>query len=427
MIKKVLFVLILVICCMFTGCDKKNKIDYQDKYIEGQDFQYMFLGNTYENGSSMAETKDGYYKLMNSYIYYIEKSTMNAVPLCGKTDCLHENENANHRDTCNAYVPSQDGYLNLYHDMLYYRTLEYDKEERFTYSVFYKISLDGSKRDRVCQVKDENVQLWMLHRGKIFFTTKKNGKDKKEHIVLKSIDLENNNKIENVYFLEDIYSGEVQDLTAYGNYVYLYVNGFNDEIDFENKTQKEWEKKYENRWIAYQLQSGEKKELFLNQKEKNITKRVVQRIVFWQNQIFYSYYDLDEKENKWIYKCELDGSKENKWMELKNSKDTFVADQQYCYIYNTWHDEVANEKERPMMQVYDTSGNLIDSFEISASPYYQFAPGSKQYFWCKYSEETQDSLVYIDKKSIGKLNGNKIDVKLAYTIKHLEDVPTEIE
>ena len=95
--------------------------------------------------------------------------------------------------------------------------------------------------------------------------------------------------------------------------MYLYVNGFNDEIDFENKTQKEWEKKYENRWIAYQLQSGEKKELFLNQKEKNITKRVVQRIVFWQNQIFYSYYDLDEKENKWIYKCELDGSKENKW------------------------------------------------------------------------------------------------------------------
>ena len=38
----------------------------------------------------MAESPDGYYYRTPDFIYYIDKQTMTAVPLCGKSDCLHE-------------------------------------------------------------------------------------------------------------------------------------------------------------------------------------------------------------------------------------------------------------------------------------------------------------------------------------------------
>ena len=83
--KTFFFICILSICSVLAAC-KEEKIRYEDTYVEGQDFQYRYFGNTYENGISMAETEDGYYKLLDNYIYYVEKETMKAVPLCGKTD-----------------------------------------------------------------------------------------------------------------------------------------------------------------------------------------------------------------------------------------------------------------------------------------------------------------------------------------------------
>ena len=63
----------------------------------------------------------------------------------------------------------------------------------------------------------------------------------------------------------------------------------------------------------------------------------------------------------------------------------------------------------------------MDQFEINASPYLHFAPGSEKYFWVTNAEETQDSLVYIDKEDIGSLHGKKIDATLCYSIKCQEE------
>ena len=62
---------ILSICVLFNGCGK-DKIQYKDTYVPGQDFQYMYYGETYEFGLSMAETDDAYYKLLDDYIYYVD-------------------------------------------------------------------------------------------------------------------------------------------------------------------------------------------------------------------------------------------------------------------------------------------------------------------------------------------------------------------
>lgn len=419
--KTIFLICILSICSVLAGC-KDEKISYEDTYIEGQDFQYMYLGNTYENGVSMAETEDGYYKLLDNYIYYIEKKTMQAVPLCGKTDCLHEKETAAHKADCNAYIESEDGYMNLYKDQLYVRTTVYDQEEQTNYSEFYAISLDGSQRNKVCQVKEDNIQLWMIHRGKIYYAVNEKNADNQQHIALKALDLEKPNKSESLFILDDVFSGTAQELVAYGNYVYLYVDGFNEEIsDLDEMEGKKWASKYENRWNCYQIKTGKHTELFEEQKKNGTLQQVVQRIVFWKDCLIYTYYDMEQEGVKNVYKSKLDGTEQEEWMQLEDSMDSFTADASYFYVYNTWRDAVAKGKEKPAMWVYDKDGKQVDQFEINASPYLHFAPGSEKYFWVTNAEETKDSLVYIDKKDIGSLHDKKIKATLCYSMEHQEE------
>lgn len=425
--KIIYFVCIFSICSILAGCEKED-IKYEDTYIAGQDFQYMYYGNTYENGLSMAETEEGYYKLLDNYIYYIEKKTMKAVPLCGKTDCLHEKETSVHKGNCNAYIDSEDGYVNLYKDKLYVRSSVYDEEERTYYSVFYTISLDGSEKNKVCQVKEDNIQLWLVHRGKMYYTVEEKGNDHKQHIALKVLDLGKTNHTETVCVQEDVFSGTAQDLVAYGNYVYLYINGFNEDIsDLDEIEEKTWAKKYENRWISYDIQNEEHKELFLEQKKNGTIEQIVQRIIFWQDSLFYTYYDLEQAGTKTVYKSNLDGTNEQEWTQLENGMDSFTADKDYFYVYNTWRDAVAEGKETPSMWVYDKDGKQVDQFEIDASAYLHFAPGNEAYFWVTNSEETQDSLVYIDKEKIGSLKGEKIGASLCYSMEHEEEETIEEE
>lgn len=425
--KIIFFICILSICSVLSGC-KEEKIRYEDIYIQGQDFQYMYFGNTYENGISMAETEDGYYKLLDNYIYYIEKETMKAVPLCGKTDCLHEKETVTHKKDCNAYIESEDGYVNLYKDQLYVRTTVYDQEEQTNYSEFYAISLDGSQRNKVCQVKEDNIQLWMIHRGKIYYAVDEKGTNDKQNIALKALDLKKPNKSETLFVLDDVFSGTAQDLVAYGNYVYLYVEGFNEDIsDLDEMEEENWAEKYENRWTCYHINTGKIMELFEEQKQNGTTKKIVQKIVFWQDSLFYTYYDLEQEEKEPIYKCKLDGTGKQEWMQLEDTMDCFTADSNYFYVYNTWRDAVAKKKEKPAMWVYDKNGKQVDEFEINASPYLHFAPGSEKYFWVTNAEETQDSLVYIEKENIGSLHGKKIEATLCYSMERKEEDTIEEE
>ncbi len=311
----------LCICVLFNGCGK-GKIQYKDTYVPGQDFQYMFYRETYEFGLSMAETDDAYYKLLDDYIYYVDKKTMKAVPLCGKSDCMHAKESSSHRTNCNAYIRSEDGYMNLYKDNLYVRTMEYDKEEQIHYSVFYAISLDGSKRNKVCEIKKDTIGFWMIHRGKLYYTVK----DKNEQISLKAIDLKKKSSPKNIYCAKDIFNSDPEELLAYGNNIYLYIGGFSKKLDFlsndndegddvsikekKQQEQKMWQN-YENKWICYNITNQKATELFSKQKDKDgVTRFIVQRIAFRQDKLYFMYSDLEKKKDDVICESNLDGSNE---------------------------------------------------------------------------------------------------------------------
>lgn len=426
---KTLYLLcILSICVLFNGCGK-DKIQYKDTYVSGQDFQYMYSGKTYEFGLSMAETDDAYYKLLDDYIYYVDKKSMKAVPLCGKSDCMHEKESSSHRTNCNAYIRSEDGYMNLYKDNLYVRTTERDKEEQIDYSVFYAISLDGSKRNKVCEIKKDTIGFWLIHRGKLYYTVK----DKNEQVSLKAIDLKKKTSPKTVYCEKNIFNSDPEELLAYGNNIYLYIGGFSKKLDFlsndndegddvsikekKQQEQKMWQN-YENKWICYNITNQKATELFSKQKDKDgVTRFIVQRIAFRQDKLYFMYSDLEKKKDDVICESNLDGSNEKKWKDIDVDKDAiFTIDTDYLYIYDTWSEAVEKGKKTPTMWVYDKNKKLVDTCKLPVGFCASLPPGSKQYFWYTESGDTKDALVYMDKSKIGSLKGKMLKLDTCYDI-----------
>lgn len=426
---KTLYLLcILSICVLFNGCGK-DKIQYKDTYVSGQDFQYMYSGKTYEFGLSMAETDDAYYKLLDDYIYYVDKKSMKAVPLCGKSDCMHEKESSSHRTNCNAYIRSEDGYMNLYKDNLYVRTTERDEEEQIDYSVFYAISLDGSKRNKVCEIKKDTIGFWLIHRGKLYYTVK----DKNEQVSLKAIDLKKKTSPKTVYCEKNIFNSDPEELLAYGNNIYLYIGGFSKKLDFlsndndegddvsiKEKKQQEQEmwQNYENKWICYNITNQKATELFSKQKDKDgVTRFIVQRIAFRQDKLYFMYSDLEKKKDDVICESNLDGSNEKKWKDIDVNKNAiFTIDTDYLYIYDTWSEAVEKGKKTPTMWVYDKNKKLVDTCKLPVGFCASLPPGSKQYFWYTESGDTKDALVYMDKSKIGSLKGKMLKLDTCYDI-----------
>ena len=426
---KTLYLLcILSICVLFNGCGK-DKIQYKDTYVSGQDFQYMYSGKTYEFGLSMAETDDAYYKLLDDYIYYVDKKSMKAVPLCGKSDCMHEKESSSHRTNCNAYIRSEDGYMNLYKDNLYVRTTERDKEEQIDYSVFYAISLDGSKRNKVCEIKKDTIGFWLIHRGKLYYTVK----DKNEQVSLKAIDLKKKTSPKTVYCEKNIFNSDPEELLAYGNNIYLYIGGFSKKLDFlsndndegddvsikekKQQEQKMWQN-YENKWICYNITNQKATELFSKQKDKDgVTRFIVQRIAFRQDKLYFMYSDLEKKKDDVICESNLDGSNEKKWKDIDVNKNAiFTIDTDYLYIYDTWSEAVEKGKKTPTMWVYDKNKKLVDTWKLPVGFCASLPPGSKQYFWYTESGDTKDALLYMDKSKIGSLKGKMLKQDTCYDI-----------
>ena len=119
--KRILVVVLMSILSVsiLTGCgEKANEISYANKYVFGQDSQENCIGT--QGVASLAESKDCYYYVNseNSFLYVIDKKTRKCMPLCNKTNCLHDKETSPKK--CNAYISSSSGQVIYYDDNLYY-------------------------------------------------------------------------------------------------------------------------------------------------------------------------------------------------------------------------------------------------------------------------------------------------------------------
>ena len=88
--RKIMMILLAVTLLLsVSGCGNTGKETAGFDEARANDDQY-YLGTSMTR--MIAEGPDAYYLFAGDYLYYMEKDTLEAYPLCGKPDCLHDRE-----------------------------------------------------------------------------------------------------------------------------------------------------------------------------------------------------------------------------------------------------------------------------------------------------------------------------------------------
>lgn len=170
--KKILcFLFALVV--LFSGCNKQN-IDTSPEYNSATDYPMAYD----ESGCSthFIETAKGYYyTTLESFLYFIDKTTMQAIAVCNKPECDHSIENFKE---CGAF-------LGVYApDEIYYNNGKlYGFKHNQEYGVmgfedvyFCEMAEDGTVTKKLWELQWDgelpgDYQYGIFHRGVLYFYT----------------------------------------------------------------------------------------------------------------------------------------------------------------------------------------------------------------------------------------------------------------
>lgn len=160
--------LLLVVILTLTGCSGRDTKKTNNKIANSglPDYQYMFSLN---KTCPIQKTHGGYYVMSNDFLYYVDEKSLNAVPLCNKSNCMHTQED----EDCNAYFETTDSCydIQVYKNYVYIlkNELSEDKDGIFNnVSTLYKVSLDGSTRDK-CYTFDNYVNQFFIIDDNIYY------------------------------------------------------------------------------------------------------------------------------------------------------------------------------------------------------------------------------------------------------------------
>ena len=261
----------IIICCLMaaiivftSGCSEK----YSEDFNLETDCQYSYY-NSVTSWNKIQSDGDGQYILKDYYIYYYntEKNTM--VPLCNKPNCLHDMEtDQSRRLDCNACAPAEfgggDARIQYYDGYIYYF---FNGLEDFS---LYRVSKDGSKKDKIFTINDENMlYTWLIHRGYFYYVTQTYyyGEDKDTQVYqqseLKYIKLSSNMKEDDaqVIFKSDNKHSAfgIYDLKAYKNYLCYNLTANTNDVEWEND--EGWYSQIYSPTYLYNIKTGENREI----------------------------------------------------------------------------------------------------------------------------------------------------------------------
>ncbi|MGN0551434.1 MAG: hypothetical protein ACI4I4_06290 [Acutalibacteraceae bacterium] len=375
------FLCILLIVCSLTACkngaenteqNEKESIaeltgfSLENFNIETDD--QSFFGYYHQ----MASTENGYYYFggdWGDFLYYFDKESKQAVPLCNKPDCEH---NQNYPD-CNAYFDNIQ--YERYYGIFYYNSSLYllggDGEYNCTGLYLYKISSDGTKRECVRLLRDFGSEFrsmkieFMMHKGKGYFVYSSDSKTE-----LYSFDIEDKN------------SELVKIDEAEGAYPEFYrLIGCEDGISYQYFGYKDKDMKNFSGGIKIYL-PGNKPEMVVKDAVKPYT--IANGNIYYETADGLKMYSLKTKTVSDV--------------ETKNNANSPNYDGNYFYLYDVTLD---NEYT---IYIYDKDMKFIDSVKAPGSLYF----GDENYFFGCYDEDPDNleeyTLItcYFDKSKIGK-------------------------
>lgn len=147
--KAATYLLLISILLGLSACKQDTSLldDYSDVYHFETDYninmEYSDAGVSY-----ISESEDGFYFICDLYLYFMDKHTMESIPLCKKADCLHDQETDPYKKSdCEAFIGGDAVSLFYYDNGIYIATREVvgDKPESYR-SQYYlkKYATDGT-------------------------------------------------------------------------------------------------------------------------------------------------------------------------------------------------------------------------------------------------------------------------------------------
>ena len=185
--RKKFWALLLAVIFLFinSACQEKESTHFTDPdfFLETDANSYMFMGVSYR----FAESPKGYYYCSSGdttwgFLHFIDKTTMQDITLCGKPDCLHENDPTFDSDSdkkkCNAFLGSVKNIC--YYDGAIYAVVSENLGDFYSRDIRYylkRINLDGTAHKNVWEITfDKEIEnpypghRALIHRGRFYFT-----------------------------------------------------------------------------------------------------------------------------------------------------------------------------------------------------------------------------------------------------------------
>lgn len=318
--------LYLIMCIGLVSCSKNEQEGYGENYNRKYDSQ------NFSANREQTVTEDGFYTIQEEYIFFVDKKSGKAIPLCGKVNCKHNDS------TCNAYFNAP---LNIQaYDGKIYVVARGSKDRTES---LYRISLDGSKKEelKVLYANEDNdvscALEFMIHRGYGYMVTNWVQKDRTERTQsMYRISLDTSEKKE-----------EIASITGYVPLIYINESRGN-KIYFST-----------NRYID---QDGKKLEVI--NYELDILKDSIRKLDFFKDKTlivakderYYCY----QKGGKGLLSFDKDGGDEKNIFEWKYDETMIYHDEKYLYfdnmVYLYLHD-LPDTKRRIVIVDYD--GNKV--------------------------------------------------------------------
>ena len=349
---------------LLVSCGKSAPTE--NTYLQDTDYAYMY------DGAAMAESPDGYYYRTSDFIYYIDKQTMTAVPLCDKPDCLHEKETDPEKVTdCNACLlrASGDTFLAYIDGYLYVAGVQTSSNlmnEAETTNILVRMTPDGRERKTVLQFP-RTAMHYLIHRGYFYYTDASYGENDSGELGsvygVYRVPLKGG-KTETVYE-NNLPNGVLDRMTAYGNYVYYEHRPNTDGV-------------YSIEYYWYDIHTGEQGKLFSPPELVDpMQPRFLNGRIY---SVFYHNQDLENPEAHYFeyITCGLTGE-ELAPFDLFSSSPYYAMrpdETSFWYYAIPWRDEPR------LLQQYSADGTLMAQWDGAD---YSFdatmIPGSRDYFF----------------------------------------------
>ena len=353
--------MLCILPAILTACSRQSQYPTDDTYHSETDFQYTWYPQGLDR--NFAESEKGYYfnAIANSrsYLFYIDKETMQTVPLCGKPNCLHYDETDEDRILlCNALLQGS-GTVFYSGKKLYVITGSEEEQGR---EALYAFDEDGSSRRELFQVPHSSPDRLAVHRGKLYIGLNTYLENMGSQISILAYDLDSPDREPETIYKQDFADATtMMDIVCYGNHLYFNLASSSMSDVF-----------YE-----VNLQTHRAKEIFPYEGKEG--EYYHYKTVVWDNRLISQeapLYDSGREEKAGvILLADLDGENVERGMEIWSGP--YTADDRYLYRWTMFSGVPLTDQ--PTFQVYDRDENLVAQMDLTRelTDYRQFyvSPG----------------------------------------------------